>query len=132
MYQRTGNGVHLLLAGAGERESPTARIAQGELVQLACEEEAVLLRDDHGAGESPPLLVAGWQQEAVPGAQIEQRVVFEVGVAVKVAELGRCSPAVDHVLVLDGLLRFGDGAALCLVIVAGSQSEQGGAEGYRE
>lgn len=66
-----------------------ALVAQGQLVQFPCEEQAVLLGDDHGAGKAAPLAVAGGQQEAVPGAEIEQRVVFEVGVAVKVTELER-------------------------------------------
>ncbi|MNU11634.1 hypothetical protein D3C72_2596420 [compost metagenome] len=60
-----------MLTGAGERESAAALVAQAEPVQLACKEEAVLLGDHHGAGEATPFAVAGGQQEAVPGPEIE-------------------------------------------------------------
>ena len=100
LHQGTGDGVDLMLAGAGEGVLTAALIAQGQLVQLPCEEEAVLFGDHHGTGEAAPLAVAFGQQEAVPGPEIEQGVVFEVGVAVKVTELERGTGAIDHVPVL--------------------------------
>ena len=89
-----------MLAGAGEGVLTAALIAQGQLVQLPCEEEAVLFGDHHGTGEAAPLAVAFGQQEAVPGPEIEQGVVFEVGVTVKVTELERGTGAIYHVPVL--------------------------------
>ena len=100
LQQGAGDGVDLMLAGAGEGVLTAALIAQGQLVQLPCEEEAVLFGDHHGTGEAAPLAVAFGQQEAVPGPEIEQGVVFEVGVAVKVTELERGTGAIDHVPVL--------------------------------
>ncbi|MNF66703.1 hypothetical protein D3C84_485000 [compost metagenome] len=100
LHQGAGDGVDLMLAGAGERVLATALVPQAESVKLAGEEEAVLFGDHHGAGEAAPLAVAFGQQEAVPGPEIEQRVVFEVGVAVKVTELERGAGAIDHVPIL--------------------------------
>ncbi|MNS48294.1 hypothetical protein D3C72_808610 [compost metagenome] len=100
LHQGAGDGVDLMLAGAGEGVLAAALIAQGQLVQFPCEEEAVLFGDHHGTGEASPLAVAFGQQEAVPGPEIEQGVVFEVGVAVKVTELERGAGAIDHVPIL--------------------------------
>lgn len=129
LHQRPRDGVQRLLAGAGERKGAAALVAQGQLVQFPCEEQAVLLGDDHGAGKAAPFAVAGGQQEAVPGTEIEQRVVFEVGVAVKVTELERGAAAVDHVLILVRQGGAGGGRAAGVIAVAGSETEQGDAQG---
>ncbi|MNT27771.1 hypothetical protein D3C72_1634140 [compost metagenome] len=118
-----------MLAGGCERVLAAALVAQGQLVQFACEEQAVLLGDHHGAGEAAPFVFTGGQQEAVPGPQIEQRVVLEVGVAVEVTELERGAAAIDHILVLARQCRAGRGRGAGVIAVAGGQSKQGDAQG---
>ncbi|MOA47732.1 hypothetical protein D3C78_1703970 [compost metagenome] len=65
----------------------------------------------------------------MPGPQIEQRVVLEVGVAVEVSELERGAAAIDHILVLARQGRAGRGRGAGVIAVAGGQSEQGDAQG---
>ncbi|MNH42087.1 hypothetical protein D3C79_1037110 [compost metagenome] len=65
----------------------------------------------------------------MPGPQIQQRVVFEVGVAVKVSELERGAAAIDHVLILARQGRSGWGRGTGVIAVAGGEAKQGDTQG---